>query len=356
MSFELKQREPHRSGVYTTRNGEFHTPCFAPDATRATIKHLTPRDFKEIGLELILSNTYHLMLRPGEDIVKKAGGIQKMVRHEGPMLTDSGGFQAFSLVHRSKLGKITDEGVEFQSHLDGKRHLLTPEKSIEIQYKIGADIFMVLDECVPNPCEWEYAVKAMERTFDWAKRSKAKFDELSKDDPNPPHLWGIVQGATYDDLRAESARQIMSLDFDGYAIGGLAVGEPAEEMYRILDVLNPILPEDKPRYLMGIGTPENIRESIKRGVDVFDSVLPTRNARHGYMFTSQGTVRIKNEQYKKDFTPLDPACRCYACTGGFTKAYIRHLLNVDEPLGKHLCTIHNLTHYQDLVSSYWFDK
>lgn len=352
MSFELKQTQPNRSGVYHTRNGDFQTPCFAPDATRASIKHLTPKDFEDIGLELILSNTYHLMLRPGEDIVNKSGGIQKFVGHKGPMLTDSGGFQAFSLVHRSKLGKITDEGVEFQSHLDGKRHLLTPEKSIEIQYKIGADIMMVLDECVPNPCEKKYAVKAMERTFDWAKRSKAKYEELTKEDQNPPHLWGIVQGSTYKDLRLKSAEQIMSLDFPGYAIGGLAVGEDAEVMYEVLDWLNPVLPQDKPRYLMGIGTPDNIKESIKRGIDVFDSVLPTRNARHGYMFTSEGVVRIKNEKYKEDFTPLDPNCRCYACTGGFTKAYIRHLLSVDEPLGKHLCTIHNLTYYQDLVKSY----
>ncbi len=352
-NFELQQTQPHRFGIYHTRRGDFHTPCFAPDATRATIKHLTPRDFKDIGLELILSNTYHLMLRPGEDIVNKAGGVQMFVGHEGPMLTDSGGFQAFSLVHRSKLGKITDEGVEFQSHIDGNKYLLTPEKSIEIQYKLGSDILMVLDECVPNPCERKYAEKAMQRTYEWAKRSKSKFEELTKYDENPPHLWGIVQGSTYDDLRLQSAEQIMSIGFDGYAIGGLAVGESAEEMYRILEVLNPILPEDKPRYLMGIGTPENIRESIKRGIDVFDSVLPTRNARHGFIFTSEGIVRLKNEQYKEDFTPLDPNCNCYACKGGFTKAYLRHLLNVDEPLGKHLCTIHNLTHYQDLVQSYW---
>lgn len=353
MNFELEQTQPHRSGIYHTRNGDFHTPCFAPDATRATIKHLTPKDFEDIGLELILSNTYHLMLRPGEDIVNKAGGIQKFTGHKGPMLTDSGGFQAFSLVHESKLGEITDEGVRFHSHIDGKEYLLTPERSMEIQYKLGADIFMVLDECVPNPCERKYAVDAMERTFEWARRSKARFEELTKNDPNPPHLWGIIQGSTYDDLRLKSAEQIMSLDFAGYAIGGLAVGEPAEEMYRILDLLNPILPKDKPRYLMGIGTPENIQESIKRGVDVFDSVLPTRNARHGYLFTSQGIVRIKNEKYKEDFSVLDPKCRCYTCTGGFTKAYLRHLLNVDEPLGKHLCTIHNLTHYQDLVADYW---
>jgi len=353
MSFELKQSQPHRSGVYHTRNGSFNTPCFAPDATRGTIKHLMPKDFKDIGLELILSNTYHLMLRPGEDIVNKAGGIQKFVGHKGPMLTDSGGFQAFSLVHRSKLGKITDEGVTFQSHLDGKKHLLTPEASIEIQYKLGADILMVLDECVPLPCERSYAIKAMERTFDWAERSKRRFKELTRNDPDPPHLWGIVQGADHEDLRLESAKQITGLNFKGYAIGGLAVGEPTKTMYRILEVLNPILPQDKPRYLMGIGTPDNIRESIKRGVDVFDSVMPTRNARHGYLFTSQGTIRINQNKYKDDFSVLDPECRCYTCTGGFTKAYLRHLLNVDEPLGKHLCTIHNLTHYQDLVSSYW---
>lgn len=355
MSFELKQTQPARNGIYHTRNGDFHTPCFAPDATRGTIKHLTPKDFEDIGLELILSNTYHLMLRPGENIVEKAGGIQKFAGHKGPMLTDSGGFQAFSLVHRSKLGKITDEGVTFQSHIDGKKHLLTPEASMEIQYKLGADILMVLDECVPNPCKKKYAVEAMERTTSWAQRSKKRFEELTKDDENPPHLWGIVQGSTYDDLREESAKQIMSLDFPGYAIGGLAVGETHEEMYRILEVLNPILPENKPRYLMGIGTPDNIHESIKRGVDVFDSVMPTRNARHGYLFTSQGIVRISQAKYREDFTPLDGKCGCYTCTGGFTKAYLRHLLSVDEPLGKHLCTIHNLTHYQNLVKSYWAD-
>lgn len=304
-------------------------------------------------MELVLSNTYHLMLRPGEEIVAEAGGIQRFINHEGPILTDSGGFQAFSLVHRSGLGKITEEGVVFQSHIDGAKHLLTPEKSIEIQYKLGSDILMVLDECVPNPCEKKYAEEAVERTYNWAKRSKLRFQELTKNDPNPPHLWGIVQGSVYDDLRLKSAEQIISLNFSAYAIGGLAVGESAEEMYRILELLNPVMPENKPRYLMGIGTPENIEESIKRGIDVFDSVLPTRNARHGFLFTSQGTVRIKNEKYKEDFSALDPQCGCYACTGGFTKAYLRHLYNVDEPLGKHLGTIHNLTYYQNLVKKYW---
>ena len=352
-NFELIDSKTNRKGIYHTRNGIFHTPCFAPDATRGTIKHLTPRDFEDVGLELILSNTYHLMLRPGEDIVQKAGGIKKFIGHNGPMLTDSGGFQAFSLVHRSKLGKITNEGVEFQSHLDGKKHLLTPELSIEIQYKLGADILMVLDECVPNPCDKKYAEKAMHRTFEWAQRSKLQFDKLTKEDENPPHLWGIIQGSTYDDLRIASAEQILSLDFAGYAVGGLAVGEEAEEMYRILELLNPILPQDKPRYLMGIGTPQNIQNAVKLGIDVFDSVLPTRNARHGFLFTSEGVVRIKNEKYKEDFSVLDKNCNCYACSGKFTKAYIRHLLNVDEPLGKHLCTIHNLTFYQDLMRNYW---
>jgi len=352
MAFKLTQEEPHRSGKYDTRNGSFLTPCFAPDATRATIKHLTPEDFKNIGLEMILTNTYHLMLKPGEDIIKKAGGAHKYIVFDKPILTDSGGFQAFSLVHRSKLGKITDEGVEFRSHIDGSKYMLTPERSMEIQYALGSDIMMVLDEPAPWPATRRYAKESMNRTFDWAKRSQAKLAELTKDDPNPPDLWGIVQGSIYDDLREESAEQIMSLDFKAYAIGGLSFGEPDEHLYRVAGNMDKILPKDKPRYLMGIGTPENIRESIKVGVDVFDSVMPTRNARHGYLFSSEGIIRIKNEKYKEDFTPLDPNCDCYACTGGFTRSYLRHLANVDEPLGRHLFTIHNLTFYQNLVKSY----
>ena len=322
-----------RLGKIKTKHGEIETPVFMPVGTRATVKTMTPEELKGLGASIILGNTYHLFLRPGHDIVKEAGGLHKFMNWDRPILTDSGGFQVFSL---GDLRTITEEGVEFRSHIDGSKQFISPEKSMEIQNALGSDIMMAFDECTPYPATYEYAKESMERTSRWAKRCK----DYHQDWDNQA-LFGIVQGGVYKDLRAESAKQITDLDFPGYAIGGLSVGEPKELMCEMLDFTTPLLPKDKPRYLMGVGTPDYLFEAVIRGVDMADCVMPTRIARNGTVMTANGRVNIRNAKYKRDFSKLDEECDCYTCKN-YTRAYIRHLFNVDEILGARLATIHNL--------------
>ena len=322
-----------RLGRIHTPHGVIETPIFMPVGTQATVKTLTPEELKEINSQIILSNTYHLYLRPGHELVKKAGGLHKFMNWDRPILTDSGGFQVFSL---GPLRKITEEGVEFRSHIDGSKHMLTPEKAMEIQNALGSDIMMAFDECAPYPADRDYVKKSLERTTRWLKRCK----EAHKNEENQA-LFGIVQGGMYKDLREQSAKEITAIDLPGYAVGGLSVGEPKELMYEVLDYTVPLLPEDKPRYLMGVGTPDILIEAAIRGIDMCDCVLPTRIARNGTAMTSQGKVVVRNAQYADDFTTLDPECDCYACKN-YTKAYIRHLLKANEILGARLLSIHNL--------------
>lgn len=322
-----------RLGKLYTPHGVIETPIFMPVGTRATVKAMTPEEVKGLGAQIILSNTYHLYLRPGHKLVEEAGGLHKFMNWDGPILTDSGGFQVFSL---GDLRKIKEEGVEFRSHIDGSKHFISPEKSIEIQNSLGSDIMMCFDECTPYPATYEYAKHSMERTTRWAKRCKEFHKNWDKQG-----LFGIVQGGMYKDLREQSARELVELDFPGYAIGGLSVGEPKELMCEMLDFTTPLLPKDKPRYNMGVGTPDYLFESVIRGIDMADCVLPTRIARNGTVLTSQGKLVIRNAKYSRDFTKLDPECDCYTCTN-YSRAYIRHLFNVDEILGSRLTTIHNL--------------
>jgi queuine tRNA-ribosyltransferase len=337
----LAQEKNARTGVLKTAHGIIETPCFMVIATAASVKSLRPEDVKEAGAQIVLGNTYHLHLRPGEDIIKKAGGLHKFMNWDKPILTDSGGFQVFSLAaHR----KITEKGVEFRSHIDGKKIMLTPENAIKIQEKLNADIMMCLDECTPYPCEKKYAEKSLKLTTRWAKRCKKAHTKKKL------LLFGIVQGSTYQDLRKQSAKELVEENFDGYAIGGLAVGEKNSIMYKTLDATTPLLPENKPRYLMGVGTPRNILEAVERGVDMFDCVLPTRNARHGFLYTSTGILRIKKGEYKKDFKPIDKSCNCYTCKN-FTRAYVRHLIHSGELLGMQLCSMHNISFYLNLMQN-----
>ncbi|MSU02316.1 tRNA guanosine(34) transglycosylase Tgt [Tissierella pigra] len=322
-----------RLGKLYTPHGVIETPIFMPVGTRATVKAMTPEEVKDLGAQIILSNTYHLYLRPGHKLVEEAGGLHKFMNWDGPILTDSGCFQVFSL---GDLRKIKEEGVEFRSHIDGSKHFISPEKSIEIQNSLGSDIMMCFDECTPYPATYEYAKHSMERTTRWAKRCKEYHKNWDKQG-----LFGIVQGGMYKDLRAQSAKELVELDFPGYAIGGLSVGEPKELMCEMLDFTTPLLPKDKPRYNMGVGSPDYLFESVIRGIDMADCVLPTRIARNGTAMTSQGKVVIRNAKYSKDFTKLDSECDCYTCRN-YSKAYIRHLFNVDEILGSRLTTIHNL--------------
>lgn len=340
-----KQSSNARSGTLKTAHGEIKTPFFMPIATVGAIKGLTTDEIGGSGGQIILSNTYHLHLRPGEDIVEKAGGLHKFMNWNGPILTDSGGFQVFSL---SGIRKLTEEGVTFQSHLNGEKIFLTPEKAIEIQMKLGSDIMMVLDECPAADKDRSYVEKSLELTTRWARRCKDFFEQQVVG--NKRQLFGIVQGGMHSDLRKKSAKQLIKISFDGYAIGGLSVGEPNEVMYKMLSEVVPELPEDKPRYLMGVGTPQNILEAVERGVDMFDCVLPTRNARHGYLFTSNGVVRIRNKKYKEDFTSLDQNCDCYTCKN-FTKAYLRHLFIANEILSIRLNTLHNIAFYLKLMKN-----
>ena len=322
-----------RLGKLITNHGTYDTPMFMPVGTLANVKMLTPEELKAVHSAVILSNTYHLWLRPGEDIVAKAGGLHKFMNYDGPILTDSGGFQVFSLA-KDKKKDITEEGVHFKSHIDGKPFFLTPELSIEIQNKLDSDIAMSFDECIPYPATYEYAKQSTERTLRWAKRGKDAFKNENQS------LFGIVQGGEYTDLREFSAKETVKLDFDGYSIGGTSVGEDKPTMYKMIDDAIRYLPTDKPRYLMGVGEPIDLLEGVERGVDMFDCVLPTRIARHANAFTQHGKINLRNAKYKEDFTPIDE-CDCYTCTH-YTKAYIRHLFVANEGLGGRLLSIHNI--------------
>lgn len=321
-----------RLGKLHTPHGVIDTPIFMPVGTQATVKTMSPEELEEIGAGIILSNTYHLYLRPGYELVQQAGGLHKFMNWSGATLTDSGGFQVFSL---GDLRKIREEGVEFRSHLDGSKHLFTPEKVMEIEMALGADIAMTFDECVSYPMDYEYTKLAMERTTRWAERC------LNAHHREEQALFGIVQGGMYPDLRAISARDLISMDFPGYGIGGLSVGESKSLSYEILDATIPLMPRDKPRYLMGVGSPDFLIEGVIRGIDMFDCVLPTRIARNGTVFTSEGRLTIKNAVFKADFTPLDHHCDCYTCRN-FSRAYLRHLFNTGEILGLRLTSYHNL--------------
>ncbi len=330
-----------RAGRIITPHGAIETPIFMPVGTVGSVKAMSPDELRDdVKAQIILGNTYHLYLRPGHKIIEKAGGLQKFTNWNKPMLTDSGGFQVMSL---SGLRKITREGVRFQSHLDGSYHMFTPERVMEIQNSIGADIIMSFDECPPYPASKEYIAKSLDVTLEWAERGLEAHKR-----PNEQALFGIVQGGVHTDLRQKSAEALMKLDFPGYSIGGLAVGEKKEDMYRITSFLNNILPVDKPRYLMGVGTPANLLENIRNGVDMFDCVMPTRNARKGSVFTRHGKLIIKSARYAEDFTPMDSECDCYACKN-FTRAYIRHLIKMQEILGMRLATIHSLHFYLELM-------
>ncbi len=322
-----------RLGRVHTPHGSFDTPVFMPVGTQASVKGMSPDEVKSIGAKIILGNTYHLYLRPGGEIIKKAGGLHGFMNWSLPILTDSGGFQVFSLAN---LRDIKEEGVTFRSPLDGSKHFISPEKSIEIQNALGADIIMAFDECVPYPCEYEYAKKSMEMTTRWAIRCRNFHQNTEKQ-----ALFGIIQGSTYEDLRRESAKQITSLDLPGYAIGGLSVGEPAEIMNDILEKTVPFIPEDRPRYLMGVGSPDYLIDGSIRGIDMFDCVLPTRIGRNGTVFTSGGRIIVRDAKYAEDFSPIDPECDCYACRN-FSRAYIRHLFKCREMFGLRLATWHNL--------------
>ena len=321
-----------RAGVLTTPHGTVETPVFMPVGTQATVKAMTPEELEELGAQIILCNTYHLHMRTGEDIVEEAGGAHRFMNWKHPILTDSGGFQVFSL---AKLNKITDEGVEFRSHIDGGKRFMRPEDSMEIQQKLGGDIAMAFDECVSLPTTPEYSRAAMERTIAWGKRCR---DHHSRKDQA---LFGIVQGALYESQRIECVERLEEIGFPGYGIGGLSVGESHAEMYGVLDALCPKMPKEKPRDLMGVGFPTNLIEGVARGVDMFDCVLPTRNGRNGQLFTRFGKMNIKNLSYARDFTPPDPSCGCYVCRN-FTRAYLRHLYTAGEILAARLCSWHNL--------------
>ncbi|MBK5251635.1 MAG: tRNA guanosine(34) transglycosylase Tgt [Peptostreptococcaceae bacterium] len=322
-----------RLGRMTTNHGSIETPIFMPVGTQATVKSMTPEELKEIKAQIILSNTYHLYMRPGHDLIKEAGGLHKFMNWDLPILTDSGGFQVFSL---GPMRKISEEGVEFRSHIDGSKHFISPEKAIEIQTALGSDIIMAFDECPPYPAEYKYVKNSLERTTRWAKRCK----EAHVNTENQT-LFGIVQGGMYKDLRKQSAEELVELGFKGYALGGLSVGESKDIMYEMLDYTTPLLPEENPRYLMGVGSPDCLFEGVERGVDMFDCVLPTRLARNGTAMTSRGRISIKQAQYTRDFSPLDPDCDCYTCRN-YSKAYLRHLYKSNEILSARLFSYHNL--------------
>lgn len=341
MSFELKTTDKvARRGELKFPRGTVQTPAFMPVGTYGTVKGMLPRDIKEIGAEIILGNTFHLMLRPGTEVVSEHGDLHDFVQWQGPILTDSGGFQVFSL---GELRKITEEGVKFKSPINGSEVEMTPEISMEVQRKLGSDIVMIFDECTPHPATWQEAKDSMELSLRWAKRSKDAHGD------SPSALFGIVQGGMYEDLRDMSLSGLREIDFDGYAIGGLSVGEPKEDMMRVLEHLSDKMPVDKPRYLMGVGKPEDLVEGVRRGVDMFDCVMPTRNARNGHLFTHTGVVKIRNASHRHDMSPLDSECDCYTCKN-FTRSYLHHLERCGEMLGAQLNTIHNLRYYQILMS------
>jgi len=341
MSFEkLGEDGRARRGRLTFPRGTVETPAFMPVGTYGTVKGMLPRDIHEIGAEIILGNTFHLMLRPGTEVVKAHGDLHDFTQWHGPILTDSGGFQVFSL---GEMRKITEDGVTFRSPVDGSPVELSPEIAIQVQRDLGSDIVMIFDECTPYPATERQAKDSMELSLRWAQRSKDAHEG------NPAALFGIVQGGMYEGLRDRSLKGLTEIGFDGYAIGGLSVGEPKEDMIRILDHLPPKMPEDKPRYLMGVGRPEDIVEAVRRGVDMFDCVMPTRNARNGYLFTSTGIVKIRNARHRHDTAPLDERCDCYTCKN-FSRSYLHHLDKCGEMLGSQLNTIHNLRFYQNLMA------
>lgn len=345
----IKTEGSARLGEFNTPDGLVKTPCFMNVATAGAIKGgLSAYDLKELGCQVQLCNTYHLHVRPGDEIVKNMGGLHKFTGFDGPILTDSGGFQVFSL---AKLRNIKEEGVTFSCHIDGRKIFMGPEESMRIQANLGSTIAMAFDECVENPATYEYAKMSSHRTVRWLERCKAEHTRLKEigfgTNPNQL-LFGINQGATFNDLRIENMKMIRELDLPGYAIGGLAVGEEAEVMYEVIEAVEPFMPKDKPRYLMGVGTPLNILEGVRRGVDLFDCVMPSRNARHGHLFTSQGIINISNAKYEQDDSPIDPECDCPACRN-FSRAYIRHLQKSQEALGLRLAVIHNLRFYNKLM-------
>ena len=377
-NFELlavDRQSKARRGRISTGHGMIDTPAFMPIGTQGSVKGVSPRELREMSAQIILGNTYHLFVRPGLDVIKHFGGLHNFMNWSGPILTDSGGYQIFSL---AKLRKITEDGVEFQNHIDGARAFISPEVAMKIQAALGGDIVMALDECVPYPCDYEYAAQSTKMTTRWAKRFK-QWNEENADRRNPINreqapnvrlqtktleqsatrnpqsaiqrqlLFGIVQGATFDDLREQSAQTIVELDFDGYAIGGVSVGEPEEEMMRAVETAEPFLPRDKPRYAMGLGTPPQLLEMIARGMDMFDCVLPTRLARNGTAFTATGTLNLKNAEFALDNDPIEEKCACEAC-GEFSRGYIRHLIKAEEILGLRLITLHNLHFYLNLMS------
>lgn len=336
--FHIIKKDPESSarlGLITTPHGEVRTPAFIPVGTIGTVKTLTPEELIDLGAEMILGNTYHLYLRPGHEVIQDLGGLHSFIHWQRPILTDSGGFQIYSLL---ALRKITEEGVSFRSHIDGSSHFITPEKAIEIQETLGSDIAMVFDECTPHQSSYEYTKGSMELTVRWAERCK-KAKKMGRQ-----ALFGIVQGGIYPDLRRESAKRLIEIGFDGYAIGGLSVGEGKDKMFEMIELIAPLLPEDRPRYLMGVGTPQDIIESVSLGIDLFDCVMPTRNARNGTLFTRSGKVMIKNSKYIRDENPIEPGCLCYACKN-YSRAYLRHLFMAEGLLALRLNTIHNLYFY-----------
>tara|TARA_B100000497_G_C7684421_1_gene414530 strand:- start:1441 stop:2571 length:1131 start_codon:yes stop_codon:yes gene_type:complete len=349
MNFTIEKKcenSQARTGKLQTDHGEIETPIFMPVGTQGTVKGIYQSQLKnDIKAQIILGNTYHLYLRPGIDLIEKAGGLHKFIGWDGPILTDSGGYQVYSL---SNMRKITEEGVSFKSHIDGSKHVLSPEIATDIQRVIGADIIMAFDECTPYPCEYEYAKRSMNMTHRWLKRCLDRFHSTDHNYDYFQTLAPIVQGSTYTDLRKDSAKACSDHEALIYAIGGLSVGEPAEEMYEMTEVVTAILPIRKPRYLMGVGTPANLLECIALGIDMFDCVMPTRNARHGLLFTSEGIINIKNAKWKEDLSPIDKNINCYT-SNNHTKAYLRHLIHTNEMLGLQMATLHNLTFYLELM-------
>ena len=348
--FTLMNKENRaRRGTFETVHGTIQTPVFMNVGTSAAIKGaVSSLDLKDVGCQVELSNTYHLHVRPGDELIRDMGGLHKFMNWDRPILTDSGGFQVFSL---ASLRKITEEGVAFQSHVDGKRIFMGPEESMQIQSNLASTIAMAFDECIENPAPYEYVKNSCDRTYRWLERCKtemARLNSLPETINKHQMLFGINQGGTYEDLRIEHMKKIATLDLDGYAIGGLAVGESAEEMYRIIDAVEPYMPENKPRYLMGVGTPQNILEAVERGVDFFDCVITSRNARHANLFTDIGVLNLNNKKFEKDERPLQEGCQCPACRN-YSRGYIRHLIKAKEMLGMRLCVLHNLYFYNDLM-------
>lgn len=342
MKFELDTTDGRaRRGRLIFDRGTVETPAFMPVGTYGTVKGMTPEEVRATGADILLGNTFHLWLRPGEEIMRKHGDLHDFMNWQRPILTDSGGFQVFSL---GDIRKITEEGVHFRSPINGEKIFMDAEKSMQIQYSLGSDVVMIFDECTPYPASHDEARKSMQMSLRWAKRSRDEFDRLE----NPNSLFGIIQGSVYEDLRDESLKGLLEIGFDGYAVGGLAVGEPKADMHRVLEHVCPQIPTDKPRYLMGVGKPEDLVEGVRRGIDMFDCVMPTRNARNGHLFVTEGVIKIRNARHRDDTSPLDPECDCYTCKN-YSRAYLYHLDRCNEILGARLNTIHNLRYYQRLM-------